>query len=73
MVASLSITGTGILHGLTSQRDVAMAEMHVMFERKDTILSERTRHSLGLGLLNPRSTKSKLFVLPLVMFAATRQ
>lgn len=50
--ASLLITGTGILHGLTSQCDVGMAELYMMFEKKDTVLSERTRHSLGLVLLN---------------------
>lgn len=51
MVASLSITGTGLPHGLTSQSDVAMAELYMMFEKKDTVLSERARQ------FRPRSTK----------------
>lgn len=59
VVASLSVTRTGILHGLTWQCDVYGVW------KKDTVLSERARPTLGAGLLNQH-----LFLLTLVTFAA---
>lgn len=48
-VASVSVTWSGVLRDLTSQGDVAMAELCVMFRKKKQ-LWVRARHALDLPL-----------------------